>query len=195
MALRHRPALVWFAVVLFLHFLATNVYPAIWAYYTSYRYGWSEWEIGISLALFGVITAIVQGGMVGPFIKRFGERMAALISLAVECIIAVGYGLAGKGWMIYALLVVGALQGIALPAINALMSHRVDEDAQGELQGAISSLMGISSIFGPVLASQLFGAFAGQGAAIELPGMPFYVAAALCGLAFLIFLRMPQAEK
>ena len=55
--------------------------------------------------------------------------------------------------------------------------------------------MGISSIFGPALATQLFGAFAGQGAYIELPGMPFYVAAALCGVAYWLFLAMPQSDK
>ena len=93
-AFRRHPLLLGFGSVLFLHFLATNVYPAIWAYYTIYRYQWSELEVGLSLAAFGVITAIVQGGMVGPFIKQFGEWTAAVISLTVECIIAVGYGLA-----------------------------------------------------------------------------------------------------
>jgi DHA1 family tetracycline resistance protein-like MFS transporter len=193
-AFRHHPLLLGFGAVLFLHFLATNVYPAIWAYYTIYRYQWSELEVGLSLAAFGVITAIVQGGLVGPFIKRFGERMAAVISLTVECVIAVGYGLATQGWMIYALLVVGALQGIAMPAINAMMTHEVGEDAQGELQGAISSLMGISAIVSPFLGTQLFGMFAGPGAVIELPGAPFFLTAILSVVALWVFVGVPRRQ-
>ncbi|WP_413988281.1 TCR/Tet family MFS transporter [Labrys okinawensis] len=190
-AFRHHPLVLGFGAALFLHFLATNVYPAIWAYYTIYRYGWSELEVGLSLAAFGVITAIVQGGLVGPFIKRFGEWMAAVISLTVECIIAVGYGLASHGWMIYALLVVGALQGVAMPAINAMMTHEVDENAQGELQGAIASLMGIAAIVSPLLGTQLFGLFAGPGAVMELPGAPFFLTAFLSLIALWVFVGVP----
>lgn len=191
-AFRRHPLLLGLGAVLFLQFLATNVYPAIWAYYTIYRYQWSELEVGLSLTAFGVITAIVQGGLVGPFIARFGERMAAVISLTVECVIAVGYGLATHGWMIYALLVVGALQGIAMPAINAMMTHEVEEDAQGELQGAISSLMGISAIVSPFLGTQLFGMFAGPGALMELPGAPFFLTAILSVVALWMFVGVPR---
>ena len=193
-ALRHHKLLLGFGIVLFLHFLATNAYPAVWAYYTIYRYGWTGLEVGLSLAAFGVITAIVQGGLVGPFIAHAGERKAAIVSLAVECIIAVGYGLATQGWMIYALLVVGALQGIAMPAINAMMTHQVDENAQGELQGAISSLMGIAAILGPAVATQLFGFFAGNGSIAEIPGMPFFITAILSVVALWIFVRLPAKK-
>ena len=91
-----------------------------------------------------------------------------------------------------ALIVAGAMQGIAMPAINAMMSHRVEDDAQGELQGAISSLMGITAIVGPLLATQLFGAFAGPGAMIELPGAPFIVAGILALAALVMFMRVPR---
>ncbi|MBV9635815.1 MAG: TCR/Tet family MFS transporter [Methylobacteriaceae bacterium] len=190
-ALRRHPMVIAFAVTLFLHFLATNVYPAIWAYYTIYRYGWSEWEIGLSLAFFGALTALVQGGLVGPFIKRFGERTTAIISLSVEVVIAIGYVFAVRGWMIYVLLVVGAVQGIAMPAINAMMTHRVGEDAQGELQGAIAAITGVTAILGPLMATQLFGAFTGAGALVELPGAPFVATAVLSAIALWVFVRAP----
>ncbi|MDQ0395033.1 TCR/Tet family MFS transporter [Labrys monachus] len=191
-AFRRHPVLVGFGAALFLHMLATNVYPAVWAYYTIYRFGWTEWQVGLSLTAFGVVTALVQGGLVGLFIQRFGERLAAVISLFVECVIAIGYGLATQGWMIYALLVIGALQGIAMPAINAMMTRQVDERTQGELQGAISSLMGIAAIIGPALATQLFGLFAGPGAVIELPGAPFFAAAILSVVALWLFVGVPR---
>jgi MFS transporter, DHA1 family, tetracycline resistance protein len=190
-AFRHHPVLLSFGIVLFLHFLATNVYPAIWAYYTIYRYGWSAWEVGASLAFFGVITAIVQGGLVGPIIRRIGETRAALVSLVAEVVVTAAYAVATKGWMIYGLLVVGAAQGIVMPAVNAMMTHEVEDDAQGELQGAISSLMGIAAILGPLLATQLFGAFTGAGAAIELPGAPFLASALLSAVALWVFMRAP----
>jgi DHA1 family tetracycline resistance protein-like MFS transporter len=190
-AFRHHPVLLSFGIVLFLHFLATNVYPAIWAYYTIYRYGWGAWEVGASLAFFGVITAIVQGGLVGPIIKRIGESRAALVSLVAEVVVTAAYAAATKGWMIYGLLVVGAAQGIVMPAVNAMMTHEVEDDAQGELQGAISSLMGIAAILGPLLATQLFGAFTGAGAAIELPGAPFLASAFLSAVALWAFMRAP----
>lgn len=194
-AFRRHPALTVFGVTLFLHFLGNSIYPAIWAYYTIYRYGWSELEVGLSLAFFGAITAVVQGGLVGPFIQRFGEWRTALISLVFEAVIAVGYAFAGQGWMIYVLLVVGSIQGIAMPAISALMTHSTEADAQGELQGAIASLMGITSIASPLIGTQLFGAFTGPQAPIELPGAPFLATALLSAIALWVFVRTPRKPR
>ena len=105
------------------------------------------------------ITAIVQGGLVGPIIKRFGERRRGPgRPRQPSVVMTLGYAFATKGWMIYVLLVVGAAQGIVMPAVNAMMTHQVEDDEQGELQGAISSLMGIAAIVGPFVATQLFGA-------------------------------------
>jgi DHA1 family tetracycline resistance protein-like MFS transporter len=189
LAFRRHPIVLAYGLTLFLHFLATNAYPAVWAYYTIYRYGWSEWQVGLSLALFGAVTAGAQGGLVGPFIARFGERAAAIVSLIVEVVIALGYAFATQGWMIYVLLVVGALQGIAMPAINALMTRQVGEDAQGELQGAIAGIIGITAVVGPLLATQLFAGFTGPSALLELPGAPFVATALLSLLALGVFAR------
>jgi DHA1 family tetracycline resistance protein-like MFS transporter len=194
-AFRKHPMLLAFGAVILLHFLATNVYPAVWAYYTIYRYGWSEWEVGLSLAFFGAITAIVQGGLVGPIIKRVGEGGAALLGLATDVLVTLAYAFATKGWMIYVLLVVGAAQGIVMPAVTAMMTHQVEDDEQGELQGAISSLMGIAAIIGPLMATQLFGVFTGKGAPVELPGAPFIAAAVLSGLALWLFVKAPQERR
>ncbi|WP_448951900.1 TCR/Tet family MFS transporter [Labrys neptuniae] len=191
-AFRHHPFLLGTGLVLFLHFMANNVYPAIWAYYTIYRYGWSEFDVGLSLAAFGVITSVVQGGLVGFIIRHLGEWRAAAISLILEAGVLIAYGLATKGWMIYALLIFSALSGIAMPAINAMMSHQVDDDAQGELQGAISGLMGITAILSPAMATQLFGLFAGENAMIQLPGAPFFAAAIIAALALFAFFAVPK---
>jgi DHA1 family tetracycline resistance protein-like MFS transporter len=195
LALRRHPVVAAYGLTLFLHFLATNAYPAVWSYFAIDRFGWSEWEVGLSLAVFGAVTAAAQGGLVGPFIARFGERAAAIVSLIVEVAVAIGYGFATQGWMIYVLLVVGALQGIAMPAINAMMTHRVSDDAQGELQGAIAGIMGVTAVLGPLLATQLFAAFTGPEAPLQLPGAPFLASAALSLLALAVFLRAPAAGE
>ena len=182
------PVLRVFGLVVFLHFLATAVYPAVWAYYTIYRYGWSELQVGLSLAVYGIVTAAVQGGLVGPIIARLGEWRTALLALVVEVAAGFGYGIASAGWFIYVLIVVGAPQNIALPAINSMMTRRVGERAQGELQGALASITGITAIVGPLLATQLFGHFTGAGAPLELPGAPFFAAMMLSTVAAWLFL-------
>ena len=166
--------------------LAQSVYISVWAFAAIARYGWNEVQIGISLALVGISSAVVQGVLVGPVIARLGEGRAALVSLGVACLSAVGYAVATEGWMVYALILLGAFQGIAMPAINALMSHEVTPERQGELQGAVASLQGIGSILGPLAMTQIFAAFTGPRAPVHFPGAPFAVAAALFGIATLL---------
>ena len=85
--------------------------------------------------------------------------------------------------MAYLLILVGAFQGIAMPAVNAMMSHAVAAERQGELQGAVASLQGIASIVGPLAMTQIFAAFSGPMALAPFPGAPYAVAAVLFGLA------------
>ncbi|WP_131115382.1 TCR/Tet family MFS transporter [Lichenihabitans psoromatis] len=188
-ALRRQPALTRWAIVLLLFFLAQAVYVSVWAYSAIARYGWSEAQIGISLALVGITSALVQGLLVAPIIRRIGERNAALIGVVAACLSAIGYMLASEGWMVYALIILGAIQGLAMPAINALMSHEVPAEAQGELQGAVASVQSLASILGPLLMTQIFAAFTAPGAPVLFPGAPFAAAAVLFGASTLLLLR------
>lgn len=182
-ALRRQPVLLHWAGALVLFFLAQSVYVSVWAYAAIDRYGWSGSEIGLSLALVGISSAIVQGVLVGPAIRRLGEWRAAIVSLGVACLAATGYAFATESWMAYVLILVGAFQGIAMPAVNAMMSHAVAAERQGELQGAVASLQGIASIVGPLAMTQIFAAFSGPMALAPFPGAPYAVAAVLFGLA------------
>jgi DHA1 family tetracycline resistance protein-like MFS transporter len=193
-ALRRQPVLVRWAGVLLLFFLAQAVYISVWAYAAIARYGWSEAQIGLSLALVGISSIVVQGLLVGPIIRRLGERRTGFLSLAVACLSAIGYTLATQGWMVYALIVLGAFQGLAIPAINALMSHEVEPERQGELQGAVASLQGISSIFGPLFMTQIFSFFTGPSAPVQFPGAPYAVAAVLFGAATLLMFRAERGR-
>lgn len=186
LALRKRPGILALAAALFLFSLGHAVYPAVWSYFTMHQFGWSEAMVGASLAFYGVVTAIVQGGMTGPIIKRLGEARSAILGLCASVVALIGFGAAGAGWVMFVMMLVGCLEGIALPAVNAMMSQRVPADAQGELAGAVSSLANISSLLGVVAMSQLFGIFAEPDAPLHVPGMPFFAAAALTLLALLL---------
>lgn len=173
------PSVAPLATTLFLFALAQTVYFSVWAFAVMERYGWGEGLVGLSLAAVGVAAAFNQGVLVGPAIRHLGERGAAIASLVVALLSALGYALATEGWMIFALILLGSAQGIAMPALNALMSHRAPANAQGELQGAVSSLQGMTAIIGPPVMTGLFSAFTRPGAALHLPGAPYFLAAVL----------------
>ena len=189
MSLRRHPMLMRWAASLVLFFLAQSVYVAVWAFAAIARYGWTEKQIGLSLALVGVTSAVVQGALVSPIIRRVGEWRAAVASLTVACLSAIGFAAATEGWMVYALIVVGSLQGIAMPAVNAMMSHEVAPEQQGELQGAVASLQGIASIVGPFVMTQTFAAFTSPMAPFVFPGAPYAVSALLFALATVLLRR------
>jgi DHA1 family tetracycline resistance protein-like MFS transporter len=172
------------ALALFVLFLGSAVYPAVWAFWSNARFDWSPGMIGISLAAYGVSNTISQLLLVGFCTKRWGERKTALVGLVLNVACFVLTGLASQSWMVFAIIIVASPSGIAMPAMNAWMSKLAPDDAQGRLQGAIGAAESLSSIFGPILMSQVFGAFEHS-----LPGAPFFVAAALSVAALFIAMR------
>lgn len=194
--LRSHRELAGLSVVVTLYYLAHNSLPSMWALYTEYRYRWSHADVGLSLAVVGVCAAIVSGALVGPFVKRFGERRSVLTGLTCGTLGFVGFAVAMTGWMLYAVIPFIALWGIAAPAIQSLMSRRVDPSSQGKLQGAINSLRAITGMAGPVLFTQVFALAISSRAKIHLPGAPYYLAAALLlsGLLLAVYVTRPHAE-
>src|ERR1700747_103191 len=138
------------SIGLTLSYLAHNSLPSLGALYTEYRYSWSHRDVGSSLTLVGVCAALVSGVLVGPFVKRFGERRSVLSGLLFGVLGFAGFALAARGWVILAVIPFIALWGIAAPAMQSLMSRRVDPSAQGKLQGAINSLRAVTGMLGPV---------------------------------------------
>lgn len=169
---------------LFALFLGSAVYPAVWSFWANARFDWSPRTIGLSLAAYGVTSILTQTLLVGFCTKRWGNQKTAVIGLVFNVLAFVLTGLASQTWMVFAVIVIGAPSAIAMPAMNAWMSKLAPEDAQGRLQGAIGAAEGLSSIFGPILMSQVFGAFEHS-----LAGAPFFVAAALSVVALFIAMR------
>jgi DHA1 family tetracycline resistance protein-like MFS transporter len=190
--LRSHHELFGLAGVNFLGYLAHEVYTTVWVLYVIFRYGWGERLIGISLAVVGVTSMICSAVLVGPFVKRFGERAALFTGLLLGSVGFIIYGFAARGWMIFLAICVNALWALAGPPQQTLMTQRVSASEQGELQGALGSLRGIAMIFGPGLFSATFAYFIAPGR--SLPGAPWFLAAALL-LASLVLARAVVAPR
>lgn len=183
---KHR-AVLGLLVALFLWMLANQVMPSTWSFYTRYRFGWSEAMIGASLAVVGAIMASAQALVPRMLVPVIGERGTALTGIVIGGIGYAGYGLATAGWMMFAWLPTWFFGAVVMPTTNALMSHKVPPDAQGELQGGVAGLFSLSSILGPPLMTQLFGRFTAPASPVYLPGAAFFAAAALTVASFLIY--------
>jgi len=192
--LRSHPELAGLSIVLILYYLAHNSLPSMWALYTEYRYSWSHRDVGNSLTLVGVCAALVSGVLVGPFVKRFGERRSVLSGLLFGFLGFAGFAFAARGWVILAVIPFIALWGIAAPAMQSLMSRRVDPSAQGKLQGAINSLRAVTGMAGPPLFTQIFAVAISPRYGLNLPGAPYFVAALLLLSSLLLAAYVTRAH-
>ncbi len=186
---RYQPVVLGLAAAMFAWQLGHQSLQGTWNFYTIYRFEWSPGMIGASLAAVGVTAAIVQGGLVRIIIPKIGEYRAVQYGLMSGLASFVIYAAATEGWMVYVGILVGALSGLAYPSMNALMSQRVEPDAQGELQGAVASLLSLSTIIGPPLMTQLFSYFTSAKAPLHVPGAAFLLAAVLTLVSLLLFRR------
>ncbi len=182
------PVIIGLAGVIVLFQIAHDANPAIFTYYTIHKFGWSEREIGFALGFVGITVVLTQTIVIRWTVSVFGEVKSAYIGLIVAAIGFAILGLATQTWVAYAALVPMAFMGLAMPSIRSLMTARIPDDAQGELQGAISSLMGLTMIAAPLVMTQLFYAFTAPDALIHLPGAP-YLAATLLMLLSAVLLR------
>jgi len=177
--LRSHPELAGLSVVVILYYLAHQSLQNVFVLYTEYRYGWNTRSVGISLAVVGVCAVIVSGGLVGPYVKKVGERFSLVSGLFYGFLGFAGFGLAWRGWGMLAAIPFIALWGVTGPAVQSLMSQRVDATSQGKLQGAVNSLRALTGMVGPVLFTQVFSTAISSTARVHLPGAPYYLAAGL----------------
>jgi DHA1 family tetracycline resistance protein-like MFS transporter len=181
------PGVMPLVMVLGLFFFASSIYPAIWPFWGIARFGWTETIIGLTLAAFGIVAAITQGTLSGPLVARFGEHRVAFWGLVFAAVAAAGYGLAWSLPVVLVLLVIHAPEGLVHPVLVALMSRAVPEDAQGQLQGGISSVTNVAMLVGTLFYSQLFGLIMIDGAPPERAGYPFFIASGLLLLVLALF--------
>jgi DHA1 family tetracycline resistance protein-like MFS transporter len=188
--LRSHPLLGGLARSYFLVSLAHVVLPSVTVLYMHYRYGWNAPQVGLMLAGVGVSSLIVQGLLVKPAVRVLKERGAITAGLICGAVGFAIYGLAPTGRFFWIGVPVMALQGIATPSLQAIMTRCVEPTEQGRLQGALASLTGMASLIGPTLFTQVFAAFSGGPAeGSVLPGAPFLVSAVIALIAMMMAWR------
>ena len=163
----------------FLYMLAQDSLPAIWAFYTMERFDWGPREVGVSLGTVGACIFVVQGLLIRKAIPLWGEPRTAYVGLALAVAGFFGFALSSTGWAMYLSIVVLSGCGLIMPAMNGIMSKRVPDNAQGELQGVLGSLASASFVVSPVVMTQLFGYFSSPAAPVYFPGVAFVLASLL----------------
>ena len=187
--LKRYPVVLGLVASLVLIYIASHAVQSNWSYYTIEKFGWSSAMIGASLAAVGILIAIVQGGLIRIIIPAWGQKNSLYIGLALYSIGFVLFAFATEGWMMFAFLIPYCLGGIAGPALQGIISSQVPANEQGELQGALTSLMSVTSIIGPLLMTQLFSAFTGPAAALYFPGAPMAMGGVLTLLSLILAMR------
>ncbi len=176
--------------IFILAMFANRVAEITWVLYTGYRFHWGTFLNGLSLAMVGIMFIVGQGVMPRVLIPKIGEPRAVLLGLSVSVVLLVLYGTVPQGWMLFLVMPIGIFGWtLAQPAMQALMSRSVPANEQGLLQGALASLMNLTSIFGPPIWSGLFGFFISPAAPVIIPGAAFFAAAMVFAVALVLAVR------
>ncbi len=183
------PVVLGLTATIALERLAHDTLPATWVLYTTYRFNWTERDNGLSLALVGIMFALVSAMLTGRIVGWLGERRAIIYGLMIGAITFVIYGLSTRGWMLYVGIIFGSIGGVAGPAIQTLITKMVSATEQGAVQGIIASIHSVVAILGPLMASNLFGYFTSASAPMKLPGAAFLAAALLVAISALMAAR------
>ncbi len=189
------PGLKRLMLITFVYTIAFFVYPGVWAYFGAERFDWGPGMIGLSLGVFGVGIAIVQGLLIRPIINRIGERKAVILGLSIDVLAFIMLGFVTNGWIALALTPLTALGSIAGPALQGIMSRTASDDQQGELQGTVTSINAVATIVAPLMVTQTFWFFTSATAPIYLPGAPFLLSGILTVLCIVVFMQTPRPKK
>lgn len=192
--IRRYPSVVGLLAVYVPFQLAHDANPAVWGYHAIRKFDWGTSELGWSLFAVGASIMVVNATLVGPTIARLGSRGSVHLGFTGMAAGFAIFAFSTEPWMLYAGMVPFALVGVAQPAMRSMLANRVPPDAQGELQGAVSSLMSLTMIGSPPLMTGLFYQFSRPDAPIEFPGAPFLAAAILAMIALAIFVAATRGD-
>lgn len=198
MRLKKYPVISSLIITMILVNLAAHAVQSTWSFYTMFKFGWTETMVGYSLGALGIMIAVVQGGLIRVVIPKLGQANAVVLGLVFYMVGMVLFGLATNGWMMFVILIIYCLGGIAGPALQGIISTQVHRNEQGELQGGLTSLMSATSIIGPLLMNNLFSWFSGKKAPVYFPGAPFIAGAFLMLISIILafpFLKKNRTDK
>ena len=192
--LKKYPAVAGLIISLTLVYIGAHAVQSTWSFYNIGKFHWDEKMVGYSLAFVGFMIALVQGGLIRLVIPKIGQEKSLYIGLLLYSIGMVLFAFATQGWMMFAFCTVYCLGGIAGPAIQGIISSHVPPNEQGELQGALTSLMSATSIVGPLLMTNLFSYFTRPAAPVYFPGAPFLMGAILFMASTILSYRSLKAD-
>jgi MFS transporter, DHA1 family, tetracycline resistance protein len=189
------PTIGGLAFSFFLIYLAAQSVQGNWNFFTIYRFQWSEKMVGISLAVVGVLVGGVQGGLTGFTTKKLGNERSVYVGMLLYATGLVLFAFATQGWMMFLFLVPYCLGGICGPALQAILAGHVPPNEQGELQGALTSLMSLTTVIGPLIMNNLFYLFTKDDAPIHFPGISFLLGAVFMLLSTVIAWKVLKKER
>lgn len=175
--------------VIALSSLAQFMLHMTWVLYTKFRFGWGPLEVSWSLFAVGIVSVLSQGVLLKPLLARFNPKRLALIGMTSASLAYLGFGLATEGWMMYAVIALNLLGGVAAAALQSIISNAAPATEQGKAMGAVSSLNSLMAVFAPLVGLTLLGQVSHRPASDLLIGLPFFTCAALQAAAMLITLR------
>ena len=193
--LKKYPAVAGLVLSLTLIYMAIHAVQSTWSYYTMKKFDWNPAMIGYSLAFVGLMIAFVQGFLIRIAIPKLGQTRSLFIGLMLYTIGMFLFSLAASTWMMFAFSAIYCLGGISGPALQGIISGHVPANEQGQLQGALTSLMSATSIVGPPLMTGLFAFFSKDGTPYFFPGAPFLAGALLFLITTILTYNSLQAEK
>jgi len=166
--------------------LAQQSLQSTWVLYTEYRFSWTPLQNGLSLALIGLMSGVVQMGLTRVLVPRLGERRSILLGLGFNFLGFLCFALLTRGWMMIPACIIWSLSGIANPTTQSLLSKQYGPTEQGAVQGAGASIQSLMGILGPLIATAVFGYFTSDRAPVRIPGSPFLLGAFLIAAATLL---------
>ncbi len=193
--LKNYPIIFGLIPSLILIYLANWAQQSSWTYYTMKKFDWDTRMVGYSLGFVGLTVAIVQGGLTRIIIPKIGTRKSLFVGLICSGFGFLAFSLATQSWMMFAFMIPFAMGGLAGPALQGIISSQIPANEQGQLQGALTSLMSFTSIFGPVLMTSLFYYFTSNKAPVQFPGAPFFAAFIFMVISLLFSINAVKSLK
>ena len=193
--LTQHPEIGGLAISFFLIYLGSQSVQGNWNFFTIYRFNWSEKMVGISLAVVGVLVGAVQAGLTRVVIPKIGNEKSIYLGLSLYSLGLVLFAFATQSWMMFAFLIPYCLGGICGPSLQSVISGHVPSNQQGELQGALTGLMSLTTIIGPLIMNGTFSYFTSDKAPFYFPGIHFLIGAACMLLSIVITNKVLSREK
>ena len=193
--LQSHPSLSGLAISLTLIYLAAHAVQSNWTFFNVEKFNWTPFTIGLSLTLVGVLVGVVQAGLTRVVNPKLGNAKSIYIGLAFYAFGLLLFAFASQSWMMFVFLIPYCLGGISQPALQSVITGQVPANEQGELQGSLTSLMSLTTIFGPLIMTHLFAYYTRPNGNLYFPGAPFLLGAVLMLVSVILAYRELHSPK